>query len=663
VDAELTPIPYETEEVSATPGLFASGGIPRLGALSFSAEEIRRAPGAAGDVSRIMMSLPSVAKVNDQSNGLIVRGGSPLENAFYVDNIEIPNINHFPVQGASSGPIGLINIDLVDNVHFSSGGFGASFGDRLSSVMELQFREGNRERFEAQLDLNITGFGGVAEGPLGSSGSWLLSLRRSYLDLIIDMVDIGTTAIPRYGDLQWKVVFDAGPANTLEFLGVWSEDRNNPDPDAAVENDMLYYGPERILQRTAGLGWRTLWTEGYSHTTLSVSSMTYRTEYHETGSNLLLLANHSDETSVALRNVNHWRISPAVALSFGCEAKLMASGFDLQYGAGTDPLGRQIPGSTVDSTLRRPLVGVFVSAELSPAPGLSTTLGLRADRSPTTGRLLLSPRIAAAVRMSETTTANAGLGLYYQSLPLLLHAQGAGGTLPSPRAFHAILGIEHLLTPGTRLTVEAYLKEYSRLPLDPARPSLFLLDELYYGYGFFTYHGSLEAGGRGHARGIELVIQKKLTEEIYGLASASYSTSRYLDDSGSWTARVCDNRIMVAFEGGYKPDGEWEFSGRWIFAGGCPYTPFDLARSAASRKGILDAQRINAERYPPYHSLNIRCDRRFHFTGSNLVCYLSVWNLYNRKNIAGYFWKPALNEQGTIYQWGLLPVFGIEYEF
>ena len=147
-----------------TAGYFHTKAVQPVSITSLSAEEIRRAPGSGGDISRVIMGLPSLAKVNDQSNSLIVRGGSPLENGFFLDCIEIQNINHFPSQGATGGPIGMVNIDLIDEVNFTAGGFSASHGDKLSSVLQMTMREGNRENFEGQLDLSVMGFGGVAEG-------------------------------------------------------------------------------------------------------------------------------------------------------------------------------------------------------------------------------------------------------------------------------------------------------------------------------------------------------------------------------------------------------------------------------------------------------------------------------------------------------------------
>jgi hypothetical protein len=159
------------------------------------------------------------------------------------------------------------------------------------------------------------------------------------------------------------------------------------------------------------------------------------------------------------------------------------------------------------------------------------------------------------------------------------------------------------------------------------------------------------------------MIQKKLAERLYGLVSASYFRTFYRDLAGEWRPRVYDNRFIVAVEGGYRPGRFWEFSCKWNYAGGVPYTPFDLEASEAANSGVFDLTRINGERLDPYHSLNLRADKRFHFGRSNLTLYFSVWNVYNRKNTAFIFWNTLENQPDVEYQWGLLPILGLEFEF
>jgi len=277
VQAELKMSAVETEGVSVTAGYFADDENQPTSSVNFSYEEIRRAPGSAGDVSRILMSLPSLAKVNDQSHNLIVRGGNPIENTFFIDNIEIPNINHFPHQGASGGPIGILNVDFIQDVNFYTGGFSAIYGDKLSSIMDVAFREGNRSEFDAQLDLNFGGFGGVAEGPIfKNKGSWLFSARRSYLDFVVDVFDVGSTIAPVYGDIQGKLVYDLNPNHKLMLLGIFADDHNAPDRETGEKNYMTHYGNQDLYQGTVGMNWRAIWNKsGYSNTSLAFTSNKY----------------------------------------------------------------------------------------------------------------------------------------------------------------------------------------------------------------------------------------------------------------------------------------------------------------------------------------------------------------------------------------------------
>ena len=210
------------EAVDVTADYFTAAEEEAVGTVRFNFEEIRRSPGSAGDVSRLLQVLPGVGMATDQRNDLIVRGGSPAENLTVVDNIEIPNINHFPTQGASGGVIGLLNTDLIADVSFSAGGFGAEHGDRLSSVMVVTQREGNRAELDGEISTSMAGIGLLLEGPLAAGrGSWALSARRSYLELIAGVVGaIGTGgAVPRYSDVQGMATYDLSPAHRLQVLG------------------------------------------------------------------------------------------------------------------------------------------------------------------------------------------------------------------------------------------------------------------------------------------------------------------------------------------------------------------------------------------------------------------------------------------------------------
>ena len=215
---------------------------------------------------------------------------------------------------------------------------------------------------------------------------------------------------------------------------------------------------------------------------------------------------------------------------------------------------------------------------------------------------------------------------------------------------------------STRLSLEGYYKTYKNFPIDPSQPNVFIFDQSMI-EGLFLNHAVLDDDGEAFSRGIELMIQKKLASDFYGLVSASYSKTRYKDLNGDWYDRIYDNEFNFTFEGGYIPNNEWEFKLRWIYAGGAPYTPFDIEKSISANNGIWDIEDVNGKRLPDYHSLNIRVDKRFYFSETNLIVFLSVWNAYGRENIAQYVWDQKQKKVDKQLQWSTLPVLGIEFEF
>ena len=275
----------------------------------------------------------------------------------------------------------------------------------------------------------------------------------------------------------------------------------------------------------------------------------------------------------------------------------------------------------------------------------------------------LAPRFNVTYKLTDNSSIHGAAGLFYQNTPVSLLVQNdSNKNLKDPRAYHYIFGLSHLLTENTQLTIEVYDKEYENLPIDPLQPTFSVFDQVLR-YGMFYNPNPLDDTGKAYSRGIELMVQKKLAKDFYGMISASYFRTKYHDYHGAWRNRDYDNRISTNIEGGYKPNNKWEFSVRWIYAGGRPYTPYDEESSEALARGVYDADQTNEKRLPDYHSLNIRCDRRFHFSGSNLIIYFAVWNTYGRKNISSYYWDEMQNKQVSSTQWGFLPVIGFEFEF
>jgi hypothetical protein len=662
ISVEMDITPMLKEIISVSPEYFIQSREQSTGVTNYTSEEIRRAPGSAGDVSRIIFALPGVAKVNDKVNGLVVRGGNPSENTFFIDNIEIPNINHYPIQGTSGGRISLINVDFIQDVNFHAGGFSALYGDRLSSVMDITYRQGNTEKFEAQIDLNFAGLSAQAEGPISKGkGSWMFSARRSYLDLLVNA--IGTGVAPRYSDFQGKLTFDLSPKSKISVLSILGIDDISFDLEKSLDSGNSMYGDFHSTENATGLNWFYLWnSKGYSNTSVSYFSTKYNRESYKTVTETPLFFSNSSEMFLSLRNINHYSFNHNHKIRFGVEVKSITSDYDIFKAAHINLLGTQIPDFSREIKVTSSKYGAFIDYNFNLFSNFTLTLGLRGDYFSYNKHLNMSPRLSMVYKFSEKTSVIGSTGIYNQNLPLsLLFENEKNKDLKDPRTYHVSLGLNHLITDDTLLTIEAYVKEYRNLPVDPKEPDLFIWDVI---SGLeFIGHENLSDTGIAYSRGIEFTIQKKLKDKFYGMISGTYSQTRYKDYNGIWRDRVFDNRFIFSIEGGYKPNKRWDFSLRYIYAGGVPYTPFDIEASTALNTGIYDSDRINSLRQPAYHSLNIRVDKRLYFRSSNLTIYLDVWNAYNRKNIAYYYWNEIENKQDQENQWSLLPIIGVEFEF
>lgn len=343
LDAKMLARPTQIKGIKVSAGYFPDSPVQPTSTTNFSFEEIHRSPGSAGDISRVIFGLPSIAKVNDLINNLIVRGGNPKENAVYIDNIEYPNINHFPLFGTTGGPIGMINIDLINEVNFSAGGCSAALGDCLSSVMQLDFREGNRDEVDMQADLNIAGYGLVGEGPIaGGRGSWLFSGRLSFLDLVADLMN--ETVVPRYSDYQGKMVLDLSPRHRISLIGIWGDDYVNFEGYDNFRGVYVSEGWVDCFQFGSGLTWRYLWSRnGYSNNSASYSSNKTTNEFQRSGGETERINEKISGERVKLRNVNFLRISSHHEFEAGFELKYLLNDYNLAYFRYFDFFGRPMP--------------------------------------------------------------------------------------------------------------------------------------------------------------------------------------------------------------------------------------------------------------------------------------------------------------------------------
>lgn len=303
---------------------------------SLTFEEIRRFPGGLEDIGRVIQSLPGISLTSDGRNDLVVRGGSPSENLFIVDGFEVNNINHFGSQGATGGPVSVLNLDFVRNVSFLTGGFSSKYGDRLSSVVEIEQRAGNSDKFFGKINLSGTGFGANFEGPISkkNKSSWLVSARRSYLDIIFNAA--GFSFVPEYTDFQAKVFYQLNGKNTLEFnsFGALDKVRFNNDNEKNIQNnlDILTNNQKSY---SAGVSWKTL-LDKKSFLVSSVSRNYTNYFFSQRDSNFNeIFKNESKESDVQLKLEYSNKIAASTYLSIGTAGKTIKLDYDVDKKADT----------------------------------------------------------------------------------------------------------------------------------------------------------------------------------------------------------------------------------------------------------------------------------------------------------------------------------------
>ncbi|MDZ7630016.1 MAG: TonB-dependent receptor [Gemmatimonadaceae bacterium] len=662
---ELQPRVVRLATVDVKPTYFEPTREAPVSTQRFSAEEIRRTPGVQEDVIRAVSVLPGVGVTTAGRNDLVVRGGAPFENLFVVDNIEVPNVNHFGTQGSTGGPVSLIPIEFVKDAALSAGGFGVRFGDRTSSVTTIALREGNRERRATTLNLSATGFGAIVEGPLPNDGSLLVSVRRSYLDFVFNAV--GFPFIPSYTDVTLKAVQRPTARDELSFLLVGARDRitfSNETADDRFENSTVLGSSQD--QYIAGATWKRLLSNGVLTTTLGRTWSRFDAAQRDSSNPpQQLFGAQSTEGETSLRSDLTVQLSPRTELSAGLIGKYAGA---LQYDITLPGTARLDQNGTpqalrVDTTFAMYRQAAYVQSTAQLTDALRLTLGGRADWYQfLRNTVRLAPRGALAWTPDVSNTFTVAGGRYYQApqpIWLVGDASNRRELLPL-RADQIVVGWQRLLRTDLKLQIEAYAKSYADYPGRVFRPRAVLQPSGFDNVTNDIPYGlePLVAQATGAVRGAEIFLQKRLSEiPVYGLISASYNRTRFRGLDGQTSIGAFDSPLVFNGLLGWRPNARWEFSGRVRSAAGLPTTPF-------TNDGRLDFTRYNTgDRLPTFFALDVRIDRRFAFRKSQLVTYIDVQNATARKNISQIAWDARLRAATPDESIGVLPSIGINWEF
>ena len=640
----------EMEAVEVRTDYFSKPAENVVSMRTLSPEEIRRSPGSAEDIFRVMQSMPGVATAGGKSAQLIVRGGSPDENLTLLDNIEIYNPIHFARSGESMGVISIINPALLEKVDFLTGGFPAKYGDKMSSVFEMTLQEGNKELYNSDVNANIAGFGVLVDGPAVDNSSMIFSLRRGFFDIITAIMD--RPAAPRYYDAVGKLTYDLDPQNRISFVGFYyldQIDREGATPGSA--GITKYDFVSRDDYGTAlGVNWRSLLSHNaYTLTTVSFTGNGWITR-QGTESNRSLRGEDILENEVTLKSEAIYQVFPSLDFKFGGQVKLINSKNESWIDEDTTRTGTIIPASTItykpNTTTKASL---FAQTNYRLFEQLTMTAGLRLDHFELTNETNLSPRLAMAFHLTDKTALSVAYGAFSQSpASYQISPDPRNLLLKSSKAIHYVAGIDHYIGNDSKATIEVYRKDLTNLIVDPDSSNL------------------LVNTGGGYAQGIEFSFQKKFTEGFVGSASYSYSVSRRKDDTAEPLYDFeYDRPHIINLIAGIEAGSGWQVGAKFQFASGNSYTPVVGVERRGGVYYLIDGEK-NSARNPDYHKLDIRIDKQFLLGSQSLTVYLDLWNVYNRENIIAYTFKA--DASGTVVKstrpdFGITPILGITAKF
>jgi hypothetical protein len=642
INFELEEKVSELTEVTVTPNPFEKLEVTPLSIQNLSQEEITAYPGGNNDIAKVVQSLPGVSgSVGGFRNDVIVRGGAPNENVYYLDGVPIPNINHFSTQGSAGGPVGLLNVSFFEGVTLTASSFGAQYGNVLSGILQFDQRNGNPRKFNGNLRLSSSEAAFTAEGPLfkgdkkEANTTYIASVRRSYLQLLFKA--IGLPFLPDYWDYQYKVHHKIDRYNSLYITGVGSID------DLAINDLDSFYPEQEAIQNqipvirqnsnTAGMGWKRQFKDqsGFMETVISNNTLgnyfyRYQDNVNETG---LYLKNESRETETHLR----YQITKFLG------SWTTSSGFSVINANYANTTQDFLNNRNFRTDLNFFRYGIFAQASNSVWQNrLSYSLGIRADGNSftETGRQLyktLSPRASISYKLSKNQdwTVNASLGRYFKILPYTtLGFQNNTGHFVNKNtdyieSDHAVLGIEYLINKSSRISLEGFYKHYNHYPISIS-DSVSLANK----GGDFEVFGSepVMSSGKGRTYGAEFLYQQKFTGNFYAVAAVTFYKSEFtnlLNDH--YVPAVWDNGVLISLLGGYKLGRNWEVSGRYRYLGKSPYAPVDQQATLDNYPAVIrDYNRLGTVRLNPLSQLDIRIDKKWNFEGFSLEAFIEIQN-------------------------------------
>lgn len=665
------------------------------------------------DIFRSLQLMPGISSLNDGSSGLYIRGGTPDQNLILLDGITVYHVDHF------FGFFSAFNSDAVKDIQVYKGGYEAKFGGRLSSVVDLTGKTGSVKKFQLSLGANLLSANGIAEIPLWGKGSILLSLRRSYADIVnsgfYDKIygfltggesqntqnssgrmnsfnQMETQLNPNFYfyDLNAKLSYNLTGRDFVSLSFYNGKDYLDKSQDAQQVNVRFGQNSSTSSSRTVSditdwgnLGSSLKWTRQWTDRLFSEMTMSYSHYFSKNAIDNNFDFNVVDSVAAfAPPSTNFIQDNGINDLTFRHDNSfLLASDHKLEFGLWYSNISTNYKYTVNDtlSIVNRSQTGSTVSAYMQDKWNVSSplelTYGLRAEYFNPTEKVYLEPRASLQYKVNDFIKLKGAWGKYYQFINRIASENILDGSrdfwlisgkdlLPGS-AVHYILGTE-LETSDYLFSIEGYYKnldnilEFTQRIVRSNQSRLLRKDN--YVTNFFQ--------GTGVARGLEFLVQKKFGAltgwASYTLGKVEYTFPEF--DLGKPFPAAQDKTHEVKLVGSYET-GSWNFSSSWVFSTGMPYTApegqYFITLLDGTKMSYIHVSNKNSFRLPDYHRLDLSASYKFQNHTLNGEFGLSVFNLYNRKNI--WYKKYDLNvtpiQVTNVTMLGITPTLFIKLNF
>ncbi len=648
IDIEVEEKAIDLEGIVVRPNVSFKRIESPLSVISLGLQNIEKSAGANRDVSKVIQNLPGVGVTAANRNDLIVRGGGPSENVFYLDGIEMPIINHFATQGASGGVVGIINPDFVREINFYTGAFPANRNNVLSSVMEIKQKDGSKDRVHAKISVGASDAALTVDGPLNEKSTFIVSARQSYLQLLFKA--IGLPFLPTYNDFQLKYKYQINPKNEISLVGIGAIDNMTLNTDlekngTEAQKYILNYLPiYKQWNYTLGMVYKHF-SEAYSDTWVLSRNMlrNQNFKYPANDQNKPKISDYlSDEAENKIRFERNYPSLPVK----------MQLGAGIKHAHYTNQTYRKVfkNGSVSDFNYASNLTifayqtfiqlsDEYVNETLKISMGINLT-GNTFNKHMKNPFNQFSPRFSVSYALSDKWDLNANIGRYMmQPSYTTMGYKNADGAYANQNenikyiiSNQAILGFEFRPKEKISFTAEGFYKQYLHYPVSVAEGISIASKGAEYGQ---VGDEEVVSSGKGRAYGLEVVCKIISWKNVNFTSTYTFFRSEFTGNDGKYIPSSWDTRHILNIVSGYRFSKNWNVAARWRYVGGAPYSPINMDLSTLkdawniSNQPYTDYENFNTLRLKNAHQLDMRIDKEFYFKKWLLNLYLDIQNVYN----------------------------------